>query len=145
MLKLPATILAFKSCSYPWCQVLSKHSCLLDLRQNLQFPIILGKSFSFLCLKISEWHCRINLALLCPFRHCRKLSTPFGIQQIGSQNCSSAYERCSVLKSHEYCSRKKSSWGKRNCSLSSQGPDLLILSNYHHCPAMRDFKTSKTM
>lgn len=82
-------------------------------------------------LKISEWHCRINLALLCPLRHCRKLSTLFSIQQIGSQNCSSAYERLSILKSHEYCSRKKkSSWGKRNSSLSSQEPDLLIPSNY---------------
>lgn len=79
-------------------------------------------------LKILEWHCRINLALLCPLRR-RKLSTPFGIQQIGSQNCSSAYERHSVLKSQEYCSRKKS-WGKRNSSLSSQGSDLLILSSY---------------
>lgn len=88
---------------------------------------IKGKEFLPFCL----WKlCRIILALLCPLSYCWKLSAPFGIQQIDGRNCRSAYERHDVLKSHLYYSRKKSYCGKRNCSLSSQGPGLLILSNY---------------
>lgn len=99
-------------------------------QEEFIIPWIRRKRFFLFVFEKSEWLCRINLVLLCPLNHCRKLSAPFGFQQIDGQNCSSAYEKHGVLKSHLYYSRKKK-------NIPWQKEELLIL------PRARFFDTKQ--
>lgn len=100
----------------------------------MQFPGLEGKSASFLPLKNLSGSagkvCRINLQPCHVLRVIvESLSALFGIQQIGCQNCSSAYQRQVSRRAIYVIPQRIILWQKE--PFSFQGSDLLLIpGNY---------------
>ena len=102
----------------------------------MQFLGLEGESSSFFAFEKLKELCKESqqnksAALPCPLSHCRKLSTLCGIQQIGCQCCSSAYQIHNLSESHLCYSGENHPVAKGTPLFSSQGSDpLSILVNY---------------